>query len=170
MNYTIEELKKVIPELRKKDQEILYQEKPDFNEFGIHSLKCYEILKEAVENYGAISKSKFGDSVSFDAWLLVQHMDKHLDFQEKYLNLMLEDPDDFIPRNIAYLTDRVLSNKGKPQIYGTQFEEGKGGKMRPMPTIDPKEVNNRRAFVGLEPIEEYATSWDNSDLSDFYNQ
>ena len=170
MNYTIEELKKVIPELREKDQEILFQENYDPEEFTNFSIKCYEIIKEAVESYGAISISKFGGSVSFDAWLLVQHMDKHLDFQEKYLNLMLEDPDDFIPRNIAYLTDRVLSNKGKPQIYGTQFEEGKGGKMRPMPTIDPKEVNNRRAFVGLEPIEEYATCWDNSDLTDFYNQ
>ncbi len=45
MNYTIEELKKVIPELREKDQEILFQENYDPEEFTNFSIKCYEIIK-----------------------------------------------------------------------------------------------------------------------------
>ncbi len=53
------------------------------------------------------------------------------------------------PTDLAYLTDRVLVNEGRKQVYGTQTEEGPDGKLRPMPVEDPKGLDRRRKSVGL---------------------
>jgi hypothetical protein len=53
------------------------------------------------------------------------------------------------------LEDRVAVNHGRPQIYGSQigWKDGKGF-VKPM--VDEEHVNERRAAVGLEPLEKYA--------------
>jgi hypothetical protein len=79
---------------------------------------------------------------------------------------MLENPKSFDSIDIAYLTDRVKVNKKEPQVYGTQFQF-ENGVAKPLPTIDPKNINQRRAAVGLETIQEYASIWDSVDLSEF---
>lgn len=58
-------------------------------------------------------------------------------------------------RDLAYLTDKVLSNSGKPQLYGTQIEYSpeRGAFLRPIQ--DATTLNKRRAQMQLEPIEEY---------------
>ncbi len=45
--------------------------------------------------------------------------------------------------SLAYLTDRVPVNKGKPQRYGTQ---GDGA------AVDVARVNANRKALGLEPL------------------
>jgi hypothetical protein len=55
----------------------------------------------------------------------------------------------------AWLTDRVRRAQGKPQIYGTHVERDAGGKVVASPMEDPASVNERRAAVGLRPLEEY---------------
>ena len=49
------------------------------------------------------------------AWLLVQHMDSDLPFQQWFLQHLPKDTTDW-----KYLTDRVLVNQGLPQKYSTQ--------------------------------------------------
>jgi len=171
MSYSIEQVQKLLQELRDKDQEILHSIPVNIKEFDALSKKACEVIKEIISEHGGITISKFGEKTSRNAWLLVQHMDWNVSFQEEYLYIMLDDFVDYYPANIAYLTDRVFVNKGKPQVYATQFQNfPKEGKYRPFPTINPKEVNERRAEVGLEPLEEYAKGWLTADLSDFYNQ
>ena len=46
--------------------------------------------------------------------------------------------------------------QGKNQIYGSQVVNSKTGELVFYPIEDEKNVNIRRAKVGLQPIEEYA--------------
>ena len=53
----------------------------------------------------------------------------------------------------AYLEDRIATQEGKPQRYGTQWmDDPVDGRTRPMPLADPDRVNERRASVGLGPL------------------
>jgi len=130
--------------------------------------ETYQLMNRIVSQVGAISISRFGQDVSTKAWLLVQHCDNHVDFQQIYLDLMLKNPDDFSKKDIAYLTDRVAVNTNKPQVYATQFKWQKNGKYIPNETIDPQNVNQRRLEVGLSTLEDYAKTNPNWDVSDFY--
>ena len=56
--------------------------------------------------------------------------------------------------SVAYLTDRVLVNEGKPQRYGTQMTM-QGDQIVPKPIEDAEHVDARRASVGLPPMAEY---------------
>ncbi|MCP4246955.1 MAG: hypothetical protein GY778_07885, partial [bacterium] len=55
---------------------------------------------------------------------------------------------------LAYLTDRVLVQEGKPQRYGTQFF-AKDGVFKLNPIEDEAYVDARRKEVGLGPLAEY---------------
>lgn len=60
--------------------------------------------------------------------------------------------------NYAYLADRVAVNAGQPEEYGTQVKyEGPVLAMKASPKSlrDPKNVNKRRAAIGMEPLEQY---------------
>ena len=61
-----------------------------------------------------------------------------------------------LPQNLALLEDRVLTNQGKKQIYGSQVSIDSTGQKTFFPIIDEANVNKRRASVGLGPIEDYA--------------
>ena len=97
-----------------------------------------------------------GDDGAQAAWLLVQHADGDVAFQRRCLSLMeaLVDTGAVFAGNVAYLTDRVLVNEGKPQIYATQFRTV-DGKSEPLPMIEPDRVDQRRATMGLQPLNEY---------------
>ena len=51
---------------------------------------------------------------------------------------------------IALMKDRALMYEGKPQIYGSQVSNGELHEL-----FEPEYVNQRRAKIGMEPIEEY---------------
>lgn len=59
-------------------------------------------------------------------------------------------PDDF-----AGLTDRVLTNEGRPQVYGSNFNFV-GDKVVLAPTRDLARLDERRRKLGLPPIRAYA--------------
>jgi hypothetical protein len=58
------------------------------------------------------------------------------------------------PRELAYLTDRVLLAGGRPQEYGTQMQGTEEGWV-PRNLRDPDNVDSRRAAVSLAPLREY---------------
>jgi len=92
------------------------------------------------------------------AFLLVQHMPREeVSFMKKYLSLMKENMTGYSPNVYAMLTDRVRNWEGKKQLYGTQFisVEGKENTYKLKKIYKPKEVDNRRAEIGLEPLEDY---------------
>jgi hypothetical protein len=55
---------------------------------------------------------------------------------------------------LALLADRVLMQKGEPQVYGTQYIGAEGGGVEPWPITDPEAVDDRRLAVGLIPLAE----------------
>ncbi len=115
-----------------------------------------EWLKAAIDKKGWPGYSMVGYDGADAAWLLVQHADADLPFQQKALKLLAEavKRKDARPVNLAYLTDRVFCAEGKKQVYGTQFIT-KNGKMEPRPIEDEAHVDQRRAEVGLQSLSEY---------------
>lgn len=95
---------------------------------------------------------------SHNFWLLVQHTDKHPDFQMKVLDSMKVEANkgNATMKDYAYLIDRVKINNGELQIYGTQMDlDSAETSYFPKPVIDPDQLDERRKSVGLSPIEQY---------------
>lgn len=114
-------------------------------------------MKRIVKEFGWPTTPLVGKKASHSAWLLVQHADSDIKFQEYCLRLMKKAvrEDDVSKVNIAYLTDRILVNKGSPQVYGTQFYRDASGKWVPRPIADIKSLDQRRKTVGLNRFEVY---------------
>jgi hypothetical protein len=52
------------------------------------------------------------------------------------------------------LTDRIRFNERKPQVFGTVFDWDDNGEMSPWEIEDADHVKERRAAVGLPPLDE----------------
>lgn len=115
----------------------------------VHTRRLHAI----VDASGWPTRSMVGEDGATAAWLLLQHADLDPDFQERCLRLMepLAAAGEASPRDLAYLTDRVAVNRGRPQRYGTQWQEV-GGEFVPQPIEDPERVDERRAAVGLDTL------------------
>ncbi|OJJ14463.1 hypothetical protein BKI52_42535 [marine bacterium AO1-C] len=115
-------------------------------------------LGEVFDKYGFPGYDLVGKPGSQAFWLMVQHLDKYVDFQQKILKVMKAE----VKRgnadgsNYAYLTDRVLVNTGKKQKFGTQvLYDNSVGKPYPKPLQNPKKVDTYRKAVGMESLHEY---------------
>ena len=107
-------------------------------------------MRQIVAAYGWPGYGLAGVDGAHAAWLLVQHAPA--EFQEECLPL-LEDSvarGDAAPRDLAYLTDRVLMHRGEPQIYGTQYQV-MDGRLSLWKVRDPDRLDQRRAALGLPP-------------------
>ncbi|WP_370516642.1 DUF6624 domain-containing protein, partial [Streptomyces acidiscabies] len=87
---------------------------------------------------------------------LVQHAYGHLDFRRHCLDLMRQAAEggDLPWRDVAYLTDALRIDEGRPQVYGTKFEPVAGW-LEPCPVEDPENVDHRRAELGMEPLADH---------------
>jgi hypothetical protein len=61
--------------------------------------------------------------------------------------------------HLAYLTDRVRMNEGRPQLFGTQVADITNGVASPWPIEDEEYVDQRRANAGLEPLTDYLNNF-----------
>ncbi len=115
-------------------------------------------MKEIVNQNGWPTQEIFGTEGASNAWLLLQYADAEPDFQENCLKLMepLAQTGDVKRVDWAMLTDRVLCARGKKQRYGTQ-NSLEGSKWIMKPVEEPKNLDARRAEVGLIPVEDYNT-------------
>ena len=122
------------------------------------------LLEKIVKQYGYPGFKQVGEKSANNFWLLVQHADAHPDFQRQVLRLMLPEVKrkNASPVNYAYLTDRVAINSGQPEEYGTQVTyTGYIGRdysktvAIPASLRDPKNVDKRRAAIGMEPLQKY---------------
>jgi hypothetical protein len=114
-------------------------------------------LDTVLDRWGWITVSEFGPAASKNAWLLAQHADRDLAFQEKALQLMTAafEKKDVSPADYAYLWDRVRTNRGELQRYGTQGRCSGPGQWVPHAMEKPEEIDARRNAVGLPPHAEY---------------
>lgn len=123
-------------------------------------------LKQLIASHGWPTESWVGRGAAEAAWLVAQHADFDVPFQRKVLQMMKKEirrrPLSLSRWHIAYLTDRVLVNSGRKQVFGTQFCSDNEGKMVPRPIRNERTVDGRRARYGLPPIKYYArllTRW-----------
>jgi hypothetical protein len=139
----------------KKDQAILKKYNIINNEIIELQKKNTEELKKIIKQIGYPKTSIVGKEASLYAWLIVQHSDFDLSFQEEVLNMLkLISETENTNKQIAYLEDRILINKHLPQIYGTQFKIKNGIKI-PHKITGIKNVNKRRRKMGLNKLEDY---------------
>jgi hypothetical protein len=115
-----------------------------------------ERLAEIVDEHGWPASDLVGDDGASAAWLIAQHSDQDVDFQERALELMRAAAEEGHAdrTELAYLEDRVALNRGGAQTYGTQVG-CVDGRAEPARLADPEGVEQRRAEVGLQPLADY---------------
>lgn len=134
------------------------KERADFwkiinTEDSINKFKVISIL----DKHGWLGQDVVGESGNSALYLVIQHSD--LKTQEKYLPMMREAVKNgkALGSNLAYLEDRVALGNGKKQIYGSQLYRNDTTMVFYFaPIVDERNVNKRRASVGLNTIEDRA--------------
>jgi uncharacterized protein DUF6624 len=103
-------------------------------------------LKEVVAQYGWPGRSLVGQDGAHAAWLIAQHADTEPRFQRACLDQLrlAYEAGEATAMELSFLTDRVLTAEGKPQMYGTQGI----GVSSPE---DEARIDLNRAALGLEP-------------------
>lgn len=114
------------------------------------------VMQQIVDTIGFPSVEKVGKGANDAAWLVIQHSISTPKLMKRYLELLKENvqEDKTAAIHLAYLTDRVLSFLDQPQLYGTAFDWDENGIMNPKPFDDLELVNQRRAQLGLNTLEE----------------
>jgi len=115
-------------------------------------------LGEVFDQYGFPGYDLVGKSGTHAFWLMVQHFDKYVGFQQKVLKAMKVEVKrgNANGQNFAYLTDRVLINTDQKQKYGTQvLYDNSVGKPYPKPLQNPSKVDEYRKAIGMESLNEY---------------
>ena len=114
----------------------------------------YIRLEEIFAQYGWPGPGLVSAEASDAAWLILQHAD--IERQRKFLpQLRLEvDEGRALPSNLAYVEDEVsLADTGE-QIFGTEISIEDDRVFVP-PVVDPANLDQRRADVGLPPMAAY---------------
>ena len=120
-------------------------------------------LKEIVAKYGWPGKTLVGSEGERAAYLLIAHAVKDpktgapdMEFQRQVVDLMSKLASGEVEgRHLASLTDRVLIYEGKKQLYGVMLTRNEKNEIVPQPIEDEAKVDERRAKIGLEPLDEY---------------
>jgi hypothetical protein len=112
-----------------------------------------EIIKKYYKEYSFPGLKENGKETSMNFWLLVQHSDHDVIFQEQVLKSMKKElkHKNASPNNYAYLCDRVLKNKGEKQLYGSQVEWSTGAPL-PYKLKYPEKVDEMRKKNGIRFI------------------
>lgn len=113
-------------------------------------------VESLIARYGWMGRSFVGDKANSALFLVIQHAD--LETQLKYVDLLQHSVEagESKASNLALMQDRILMRQGKNQLYGSQVVYSKTGEQMFYPIEDEKNVNLRRAKMGLQPLEEYA--------------
>ncbi|TBR23167.1 hypothetical protein EPO15_06560 [bacterium] len=114
-------------------------------------------LKGLLSSRDWFTVAEFGPEADAQAWLVVQHADLDGSFQKDVLRRLepLAAKGQTSPANFAFLFDRVATNEGRLQRYGTQGGCAGPGVWRPNAVEDPARTDERRAAVGLPPLADY---------------
>lgn len=117
------------------------------------------VVRGILDKYGWLGAGVVGTGNS-TLFLVIQHSD--LATQEHYLPMMRDAVvvGDAYASDLALLEDRVAIRQGRRQIYGSQIDQDpETGAYYVCPLDDARHVDERRAAVGLEPINSYLKNW-----------
>ena len=111
-------------------------------------------LKRILPDEGWFRLSEHDSNFVGGAFLIVQHSGD-LELMENTIKAMEALPDNEIAKpDYALLKDRILMQRGEKQIFGSQLT-CVNGKFGFHPIVEPDGVDERRASVGLEPLNVY---------------
>ncbi len=123
---------------------------------SINLIKVSKIL----DSQGWPSKKKIGTRGTSTLFLVIQHAD--LKTQVKYLGMITKavKSNNLPKRQYAMFFDRLTLRQGKRQVYGTQLASNKESKgPYVLPLEDAKNVDKRRAEMGLNSMQENLNRW-----------
>ena len=114
------------------------------------------LLESIIDSIGWPGRSKLGDDGAGAAFMILQHAISRPGLQRRALELILEavPAGDANPLDAAFLSDRIALYEGREQLFGTQFDIDERGLLSPIPIQDPDHVDERRADLGLLPMNE----------------
>lgn len=138
----------ILSEVYESDQKI--RRENDFIKFAKEDHRNQELVISILEKCGMPTLKEVTQKQMNAIWLGLQHSDKKI--RKKYFPLVEKAVEnrDLSKQQYALMKDRMLMDEGKPQIYGSQIENGKLYKLE-----NPETVNERRKKMGMKPIEEY---------------
>jgi hypothetical protein len=115
-----------------------------------------------LQKYGWPKIADIGLDGQNNFWLLVQHADQDIHFQQAALREMekLKGSKAINMENYAFLKDRVLCNLNWKQVYGTQVvwtQNGLASGFRPI--IREDLANDRRRQLGMLPLSTYSLAY-----------
>ena len=130
-----------------KEQQLTYEKNHNINEKKVRTI---------LDNYGWPTKEIAGEQGNWTICNVIQHSDNEV--RLKYLPMMRQAVKDkkLEPRFLVRAEDRIATERGDLQIYGGQmkyYPETKSFNV--WPVFDPKNIDKRRAEIGLEPIAEF---------------
>ncbi len=144
-----------LQEMVLRGQEMRDKNKKDNNYWDAEIDKNSSVrLAQIIKEIGFPTISKVGKEGMKNAWLIVQHSDHDVSFQESCLDLMKRaEVGEIEKKYVAYLDDRVRIEKKLPQLYGTQFKKV-DGKWVPLPIEDESKIDERRAQMGMDTLKD----------------
>ena len=113
-------------------------------------------LRRIIEAVGWPGSDLVGPDGAEAAWLILQHAISEPDLLRRALPLLTAAAQEgkADPAHAAMLEDRIRFFEGRPQRYGTQLDWDADGKLSPVEVEEPQSLAERRAAVGLPPVQE----------------
>ncbi len=127
-----------------KEQQTIYKNNHIINERKV---------KNILDSYGWPTKEMSGEQGNWTICNVIQHSDNKVRIQ--YLPMMRQAVKDkkLEPRFLVRAEDRIATERGDLQIYGGQMKYyPETRSFNVWPVFDPKNIDKRRAEIGLEPI------------------
>jgi hypothetical protein len=124
----------------------------------IHYVDSINLLtvSSVLNKYGWLGMPQLSETAADAIFFVIQHAD--LAVQKQYLPMLQAAVTNSIGKGwqLAYITDRILINEGKFQLYGSQLFGPKKGELIFYPIANEMNVNKRRKALGLAPLEEHS--------------
>ena len=168
------ELTILLNDIYDKDQKVRQSVYSTIEKYGLKSPQIKELakrmdivdstnlvtVKAIIAKYGWLSSNIVGKKGNSALFLVVQHSPEK--DQKHFLPIMRQAVQNNAAdkQDLALLEDRVATDQGKKQFYGTQigFNE-KTKKYYVFPIDNPKDVDERRAKLGMIPMAAYLSQW-----------
>lgn len=119
-------------------------------------IKNLERLEEIIAKYGWPGQSLVGRDAATAAFLIIQHADHETQVQYLPVIERAVESGELEGQALALLQDRILIAEGEKQQYGTQLRRNEEtGTLELFPIENRANVDERRAKLGMRPLEEY---------------
>jgi hypothetical protein len=149
------ELRKEIEALHKKDQAVRQPGKPEIKKMQQTDEEDRPAVRSILDRYGMPTFAMVGSDAERDFVDMIQH--QPADFRRQALPKLKQNVEDgqASAKNYAMMYDRAQTDQGKSEMYGVNLICQPDGKLAPGPIVDPEQVEQRRAAIGLIPLKTY---------------